>query len=235
MEKTNYKLSSTKSGKIAKNNIKKSTLKKIAISSSVLLLSGTFIFQLKNMSDNRKLNSNINEAVISIEPNRTYTDELESMLGVDFEAKYEDDLNVLSSSLYNINMYNAAADSLDKEKYKNMLLDDYNSVVNGSLRILKGKIASDNNALADDITIIVNDDGICARNSRDNDIISLHGDEWKLADKIANFQGYNIENLRQNDSNTFDDDYLNKMNNVILNSIKLVDDKKNTNYTGISK
>lgn len=235
----NYKLSDTKVGEIVLNHINHGSLKKLVFSSSLVLVSGLFIWSYSGaIKGSREKNEIIDDAIISVEPNVSYVDSLERMMDVDFDAQYEDAINELSSSLYLINFYNNEADPIKKNKYQDELLSRGNDVANLSLNLLKRKLASQYAVSADSITVRVNFNGPVYAFLKDGEEkIRLKDDDLSLAESIANLQTVNSD--LKADSLTRDpsvmDRYTRYMSNVVFDSIKLVDGEKDKHISSVFK
>lgn len=234
MEIVTYKLKETKKGKIQKSNFNFDDFKKILLSSSILLVSTALIYGAHNVKENRETDAKINEAVVSIEPSSTYISEIEDMLNIDIDDKYEHKISELSSSLDLINSYRDTTDPLKKSEYKNKLLDNYEEVKSVSLNLLKEKIASENRTTVDNIKLR-SSKGKVSINIIGVGDIELHGDDLRLGDSIANFYGYNVDSVREDGKDDVMSIYVKQMENVITDSVKLVNGKKDYKLPDIAK
>ena len=88
--------------------------------------------------------------------------------------------------------------------------------------MLKKEIAAERNVSIDHIGVYVGSEGYFAVIDGDlENRMDFHGDQLRLANSIASFQGFLPTEFLKDDQGF--DFYMNKMKNVILDSVKLVD------------
>lgn len=217
-----YELKGTKTG-IAKFDRKKYVLKSFVIRFGTIMISLSMLYGLRVINQNRIEDEKINLVVASTDSSNNYTDELNSLLNMDIDDEYKNDLDELCTYLNLIQKYKTIDDEAEKYTIRNKMLDDYKNIESKSLNMLKRKVADDNDISKDDVEIYVGRKGTYAIINDKH--VDLKNDDLRLAQSISAFQGYNINGLRQDkDSKSFDK-YMNEAEHVLDDSVKLVDSK----------
>lgn len=205
-------------------------IKRRSIATGALLIGlGSFALG-HDIKKNRDTDALIREGVSSFDTDSTnltnytsnnYSEQIEKMLNQDIEDKYEKDINQLSSYLYLVDNYVDSEDAMVAYHCKEELYNHYDDVIDISLNLLKNKIADSEQVDANEIVISVSRDGTVAK-FINGDEVNLHGDQLRLANSIADFQGYNMDALQRNNNNTIYNQYLKKLSRVVVDSVKLV-------------
>lgn len=220
MEKKRYKLVGSKVGKIEKNEIVRDLFRSISVSTGVVLVATSLIYAGHNIKVNREKDQQIAEAVTSVNDS-SYVSQIEKDLSIDLEDDYENDINKLCSYLYMIDNYQEE-DAYSQYQSKCELVENYQDIVDTSLSLLKKQIATEKNVSVDRIGVYAGEEGYFAViDGNLENRMNFHGDQLRLANSIASFQGFLPTKFLEDEQGY--ESYMNKMRNVILDSVKLVD------------
>lgn len=218
MEK--YILRGSKTGKIGRNAINRDSLLSVSVALGVVLCSTTFIYNAYKVKEK---DAKISE-VISSTQDSIFSEQIEKELSVNIENKYEEDINKLCSYLYMVSQYDSIESFIEKDHKKIELVESYQDIFDTSLNLLKNKVSDEKGIPVENIFIYVGGGKTIAEVYEDGNLLdsfNLKGDQLQLAKSIAFFQTDHPDVYREDDK--LFRGYMSNMKNVIIDSVKLVD------------
>lgn len=230
-----YKSQGSRKTSLSKRKVQ--IIKRVSITTGVLFVGVGGILLGREVSENRKTDHLIQEGVSSFSKDVTdlsnysfndYSKKIEEMLEQDIENRYEKDINELCSYLYLVDNYAESEDPMEKYQCKEELCSHYEDILHTSLTVLKNRIAESEQVDPHNIVVSVSKNGTVAK-MVNGDIFHLHGDELRLANSIADFQGYDISHFMEGNNLSAYHQYLKGLSKVVLDSVKLVN-KENGEY-----
>lgn len=220
MGKRKYKLSGTRVGRIVKKQFHDDLFCSVVVVAGAVLVTTSL---LSHISGVKAKDDQISDTIAST-INLSYTDELEEKLSINLDNQYEEKIEDLCSYLYTIEQYHAAESFYQKNSCQDELINHYQDVFDTSLTLLKSKISAEKRIPIENIFIYVGKGKTVAEIYEDGVLLNsfnLKGEQFQLANSIASFQTSELDVYRKN-SKLFEN-YMKNMKNVIIDSVKLVD------------
>lgn len=217
----NYQLKGSKTGRIGRNEINKDLLTSVTLALGVVLCSTNLIYKTYKVKEK---DAQISTAISSTTRDSFFSERIEKELSINMDDKYEDDINKLCSYLYMISQYDSIGSFIERDSNKTELVDSYRDIFDTSLNLLKNKVSDEKGIPVENIFIYVGGGKTIAEIYEDGNLVdsfNLKGDQLQLANSIAFFQTDNLEFYKEDDK--LFRSYMYNMKNVIIDSVKLVD------------
>lgn len=219
----NYKLKGSKTGKI-KSIRKKELIAEVASFVGVICITAAIFPSMAKGLLNVSKSDDIMETISNVE-NDNYAEEINRLLGLNLDNNYVENVDELCSYMKLIDTY-YEGDPIEKYTAKTKLAKDYKKIQDISLDLLKKKIADEDSLKAENLTVYMGRGGEFVLNGDTK--IPLKGENLKFARNIADFQCYNPEVMIDNNDASVFDKYITDLQEVIVGSVKLIDNEKDS-------
>lgn len=156
----------------------------------------------------------------------TYSEQLETTEKVDVSPSLENDINKLQEISTLVDEYKNSDIFFDKSNACEKLIGNYDYIIDTSLGILKTVIAEEHGVNEENISVSYEkSDGTWLAYGEGLGSISLHGDEYEVAEAIGGMQkNYNIEHLANSTQEELSD-YVNTCGYLVNRTAFLVANK----------